>query len=145
MNKLRSKYVLITSLLILGSCSRDNKDALVNKAQQQTEKYYEYIKKDSIDAALTLFDPKFFEVTSKDKFRNMLLDIRQRVGTIQKSELLKTVQTYELSKGTTSENVVVTYKVTYNSGYVASQDFEFSAGDKVFELIDHWSFKEFHP
>jgi hypothetical protein len=75
----------------------------------------------------------------------MLVDIRQRVGTIQKTELLKTVQTYELSKGVTTENVVVKYKVTFSSGFIASQDFEFDAADKNFELIDHWTFKELRP
>jgi len=144
MNTLVSKYALIIALIFVSGCIRHNKDELVNKALQQTEKYYSYIQKDSIDAVISLFDSKFFAATGKAKFRDMLLDIRQRVGTIKKVELLKTVQTTERNMGIESGYVVVSYKVIYNSGYVASQEFEFDANDRQFELIDRWSFKEFH-
>jgi hypothetical protein len=144
MYRLPRATTLTLALLVVAGCTRHEKGKLVDQAVQQTGKYYTYIQKDSIDAALGLFDAKFFAITGKGKFRDMLMDIRQRLGTIKKVELLKTAQTTERVLGIESGNVIVSYKVIFNSGNVASQEFEFDASDRVFELIDRWTFKEYH-
>ena len=143
MRKFWSAYSLLITVLLIAGCANHPKEELVKRAVQQTEKYFSLLKGDNVDAALSLFDSKFFGVTSEKKLREVLLDIRNRIGTIKEVELLKTVQTTEESMGIESGNVIVSYKVTYSNGYAASEEFEFDTTDRVFEQIDRWSFKAY--
>jgi len=52
------------------------------------ESYFDAMKRNDVDAALTLYAPAFFEATPAEKWRVMLINIHSKLGDLQSHSLL---------------------------------------------------------
>ena len=57
------------------------------ESQAVVTKYFQTVREGKLEDALTLYSPRFYEHTSRDKWRSMLEKIKQKLGTLQSYEL----------------------------------------------------------
>lgn len=102
--------ILLISVVLLSACS-------VSGVSNQTaatkgKALYEAIKSGDIDKAIEQYADKFFEMRSRDQWREQLDDMKQQLGELQSYEITKLSSDTRFS----GKFFIFEYKVVYSNG-----------------------------
>ena len=85
MYQLGRQCLVLLVVLVLSACGSLQ---VSPEAEGVISKYFQAIRAHKYDDALLLYSPRFFETTSKDKWRTLLTKVGQKLGDLQSYEIV---------------------------------------------------------
>jgi hypothetical protein len=108
-----------------------------NEAEQFAEHYFAKVKSEDMEGILALYSPRFYEMTSRDKWKGILEDVRSRCGTPQSHSLVNwnVVNSFGSNSGT---RTTLTYDVKYSSCRIAETMTVFKPSKGAIQIQGHF-------
>ncbi len=106
-------FALFATTLLLGGCGAG---ASKQAAEATATKLYQARSQKDWDAVLQLYSPEFYQKTSKEQWRGMILGLHEKLGDYKDHQLKNwNYQTFSGVGGST-KTIVLIYQVQYANG-----------------------------
>ena len=128
-------FSLVGVLLLLGGCGMGaNKQA----AEATATKLYQASAQKDWDAVLQLYSPEFYQKTTREEWRSMLLGLHEKLGDYKNHQLTNwNFRTFQ-GVGGSSQTIVLLYKVQYANGEATeSLTFMGNGDEKSLKISGH--------
>jgi Protein of unknown function (DUF4019) len=128
--------VLICCLIVflVTGCSVKKEKAAVEAI---AAKFFDKIKSGDFDSAMSLYSPKFFQQTSKDDWKSILVNLQSKLGSLERYELVSWNFKKQANTSGSGTYWALQYKVTY-SKYPATESITiFRPVGGKFQILGH--------
>lgn len=134
------QFYLFTILLTLVSCNFNktysNRESDKEDAEKVSKKFYwEVVYGSNEDEIFKLFSDSFFEVTDKDKLRELILFSNNTFGTIEEQNLVK-AETFIVTGTNPKSEYVLYYEVTRANGKT-QEKFSMIKEDGIVKIVGY--------
>ena len=116
----------------------------IDLAKISLENYFNLVNAEKIDSIPYLFDSHFFSKTDTAQLIYTINALRAKFGKVLTHDLIRTESTISTENGINEKRLVLSYKVTYATGYVAKEYFRYFIGTHYVGKISGFRSEDWH-